>query len=740
MKFKILLFISILSIGGKQNVAFAQNTGLQRLAFGTIEKEASVPDMAQTSFFLSGKKMYEIGLMDGSFPENDEKTVERGVWCHPIKLLDSFGFLLSENGNEDWELIDANAVEHNFYSAKFSFSKNDLNVTRHDFIVEESRALFSNIKIENTNSKQRNITLSFLGRVNITPSWRAESIKDGKDTIFFHNGQIVAFDNQGALVMGCQEKPASFRTDGNDVALAYSFELSPNSSIEIPFLIVGDNQAKGDYSAAYKMFNQFAGNYASLKEEKRLYYENAILQGVNFKCSNKDVTDAFYCAKANLVMNTRDVRPFYNDLYFAAGVPVYSRLFGTDFCFSAAGTISGGFSHITRSTLNNILYYTKQHLRGPHEIGSDGSLLGWDHVQVCPQVVAASWEYYAWTKDREYLEQAYPICKQMIEDLFETADHDHDLYIQGHGLMEEQEFQEDWEELTTSAYMYPALESLSNMAIILGKPDVARQYENKAALYKKRFNRDWWDKKKKIWPSALSDNNKREYANFWNVTFPQKTRLANDKNGRIAMDYISEHWINNIWGMVGRYTPGEDITNAGVGVVHNNICATAAFNYGYTDLGWKLIKLTAKAPLELPNFQLGLFPECQPHGCTNISQLWSYAPFIESILQGLIGINPINPEGKIEIYCHIPDDLEYLSVDNIMIGAHGLSIRWEKQSGNKVAFNIKTSGPDKPILFRIPFNRNHSIILNGKEIKLKHEKFNGSDTGIYLFNATHDKI
>jgi hypothetical protein len=35
--------------------------------------------------------------------------------------------------------------------------------------------------------------------------------------------------------------------------------------------------------------------------------------------------------------------------------------------------------------------------------------------------------------------------------------------------------------------------------------------------------------------------------------------------------------------------------------------------------GWKLINLTLKAPLEMQDYQLGLFAECQPGGCSDIS-------------------------------------------------------------------------------------------------------------------------
>ncbi|MGL5562069.1 MAG: hypothetical protein ACRDCN_05580 [Tannerellaceae bacterium] len=54
---------------------------------------------------------------------------------------------------------------------------------------------------------------------------------------------------------------------------------------------------------------------------------------------------------------------------------------------------------------------------------------------------------------------------------------------------------------------------------------------------------------------------------------------------------------NNTWGMIGQYKEGTDHTQSGVGIVHNNICTTAAFHYENTALGWKLVQLSSKGPL-----------------------------------------------------------------------------------------------------------------------------------------------
>lgn len=189
----------------------------------------------------------------------------------------------------------------------------------------------------------------------------------------------------------------------------------------------------------------------------------------------------------------------------------------------------------------------------------------------------------------------------MIQDIIKDIDIEKGLYIPGHGLMEEAEFQSNWVELTTAAYTFPALDCMAKMASIMGEVAEYGLYSSLASAYKKRFNADWWDDSHAIWPSALSGNGEKVYSHFWNVVFPQKTKLAQDGNGQVTFGNIQKYWVNDFWGMVGKYNEGEDISHNGVGLVHNNICATAAFEYGHThtDLGWKLIQLSSQAPLSL---------------------------------------------------------------------------------------------------------------------------------------------
>jgi hypothetical protein len=92
-------------------------SSVQRVKFGQIDRTATGWNNANTNFFLAGKKLYEIGMMDGSFPTDNDRSSERGVWCQPVKLLDCFEYGISEKGQKDRTLVNSMYFEHNFYSA-----------------------------------------------------------------------------------------------------------------------------------------------------------------------------------------------------------------------------------------------------------------------------------------------------------------------------------------------------------------------------------------------------------------------------------------------------------------------------------------------------------------------------------------------------------------------------------------------------------------------------------------------
>lgn len=670
----------------------------QRLRFGDVTVSSPTPSPGETAFLLSGKKMYEVGSIDGSFPTDGSPQQEQGVWCHPVKLLSSIGYTIIEEENE-WELSNAKTFTYRFHAADFTFEKEDLRIARRDVVAENRPALITTLRIDNRSPRPRSLTVRLTCHVDLRPSDRCAELKRSATHVGLTDKAIVAYNDNGSVVIGNGRTPRSCSVKDSVAILEYGITLPGNGSADLPLLLAGDN--RGDSAAAKELFQWLGKKYGQVCREKSAYYMRAVFrEGTTFACSDPRLTDAFYCAKANVLLNTCDHAPYVAHPFVRAGVPVYPRLFGTDFCFSTYGLLEGGFHETVRSTLLDMAEYAKEHLRAPHEVSSDGKLLGWDHIQVTPQFIAACADYYAWTSDTRFLEEMYPLCRALLDDVRANADKDGDGFIEGHGLMEESEFKGDWEELSASSYLYTALAALSFMAAEQGDKEQAETYASEAETYRSAFNRRWWNRRENIWNCALSERNEEKPYNFWSVVFPQLSGAANADNGLKAMERVENDWVNDNWGMVGRFQPERNQEHDGVGLVHNNLCATAAFAYGKEELGWKLLRLTSKGVFGLPHSCLGLFPECQPGLCSNISQLWSYATFMESLLHGLAGISVDRGDGTVRIAPSFPDGLSSLSVGNMRIGKERLSLQWERGEGGKISVRVGYSGDPKRV--RLP--------------------------------------
>ncbi len=712
-KTTLTLVLLLLLIGWRQELSAK---GVQRLSWGRMIRTGSVQEMGKTAFVLAGKKLYEVGWMSGTYPKNDEAYIERGIWAHPFKLLNSINFSVTD-GTGEWLLSDAQEFDYHFCSADWTFKREDMKVERQDFVPEDEIACFSKIKIHNLLPTERKVVLRLSADIHIAPSARTAALKDSPDKIAVENGVVVANDSLGSVVVGADKVLKRSRVVDSIADLDYELILPPNGTNEILFLLTGAHTTPENERAAYALHKKLLPDYQVLLEAKQKYYDEMVFDGVQFACSEDKITDAFYAAKANALLNIKDNRPYFKAPFIGAGIPVYPRLFGTDFCFSTPGLMAAGFNDIVRNTLINVMKYTEENWRAPHEVASDGVLLGWDHIQVSPQLVTACWEHFLWTRDTAFLRETYPLCAKLIQEVAENADSDQDGFLEGHGLMEESEFKGDWEELSAAAYLYPAWRNLGMMAKVFGDKKKEKDYLRRAEQHKELFNKQWWNAKENIWACAMDKENSPKMYNFWSVVFPLKAKIADEENSEKAIKNIGENWVNDQWGMVGRYWPERDMSQEGVGLVHNNICATAAFDYGETELGWKLIGLTAKGVFDLQNSLLGLFPECQPHLCTNITQLWSYAPFMESLLKGFMGINPgVN---GIHIRPAFPEDISFARLKQMRIGKEWLSLEWERNQEGNIDVRIAYTGKLNQIHVQIPKELKGKIQTRVEKMEVK---------------------
>lgn len=704
----------------------------QTLKFGKLDI-SKVLDQ-QTNYLVAGKKIYEFAAMDGTFPRIGRDNEQGGIWCHPIKVMDRFETRILEEGQKPVLLHDSSHFVHDFASCEFRFVRNGLKITRQDFAAEDEPALFSRLTLRNATDKPRIFDVEFSGWVRIRPCWGSGLPDQGRSVVEYKGGVVTAYDRAMAgkwgVVFGCDHSPSKHEINGDCGVLTYPVRLPAGGEATLTFLIVGEHE-KG-VEEARRRFNTELEHGSELLARKQKLYRDRILGGVKFACSNKAIEDAFLCAKANVLLSVMDCRPYFVAPYLAAGFPIYTWLFGCDSCYSTTGVTAAGFEEAACGTLECLLHYASQEKRGAHEVVSNGRLLGTDHVQETPQLVLACWEHFQWTGDRDFLMLAYPVCKEMIDHVLSTADSDHDGYLKGPGLMEQPGMGP--ERLDAVCYLYAAYESLARMVETLGESG-AEDYRRRAAELKLRFNRDWWNPTEKMWACSLRSDHAQTMDNFWAVIFPQQVEIADLDKAREALDRIGKEWVNDEWGCVGQWE--HDIKGRGVGVVHNNECALTAFMYGQADLGAQLLRLSAKAPLEAR--MLGAFNETLPGG-GDLIQLWSFGPYLEAVIRGLVGVEPTASEHTVRLYPQMPATLTSYSLKDLEIGADRLNVAWRRDGNTNVLTIAHPRGSqDLKVLMRLGRIQVRTVKLNGKAVRPEEEMFRGVETARVDLSLTPGK-
>ena len=699
-------------------------SGTQTLKFGDIQltklqKEA-------TPYLLSGQKLYAYGSMNGTFPRVGRLGGDQGgLWCHPIKLLDSFEYAIQEEGQSDWQLQGpATQFVHEFASCTFTRSYNDLTVSRRDFVPENEPALFSLLTLRNESENARQLKVRLKASVNIRPSYES-LLPNGADVVSYQNGLVIAYDSEAAgrwgVVLGCNQTPEKHHIENNEAFLTYAVTLPAHGETTLHAVIVGDHEDGLD--AARDRFATIRGQALEMLGHKQKTYADRILGGVKFDCSDKAINAAFTSAKANVVMSEMDLQPNYPAPFLAAGFPIYTWLFGCDSLYSTPGVAASGFDELAANTLDCLLYFAAQKNQGAHEVASNGRLLGWDHIQETPQLVHACWKHFQWTGDMSFLKRAYPVCLEATAHVVAAVDRDKDGYPEGPGLMEQSGMGP--ERISSACYLYAAYESLGEMARTLGESEFT-EYRRRAAEFKKNFNHDWWNEEEQMWACSLRDDETQTMDDFWAVCFPQEVDLATDEKAKIALERIENEWVNDQWGFVAQRRA--DIAGAGVGVVHNNVLAQIAFKYGKPDLGWNLIKLSSKAPLEAR--MLGAFDETMPGG-GDLVQLWSFGPYLEAIIGGLAGIQPNASEHKIELYPQFPKDLDHYNLKNVAVGEHNISVHWKRnEEGNQFVLAHEKGPVDLEIKFRVAIGEKTPVEVNGTLVDAEIQALKGVMTKV----------
>ncbi len=685
-------------------------TGLQTLELrGKTVATKRMPDMEEF-FFLSSSKLFEFASMDGRFPPGGLLSGDdTGIWAHPVKAMDGFEFTIKEDGHAPWKLLDCREYVQKLHSCEFIFNRNDLSITRTDFAVEEEPALFTVLTISNNTDHPRTVDVEFSGRVNIRPAWLSGWSND-LDVVSYDsdNHLIGSYDNthtNWATVFGSDRTPSEAKLVDNMGVLTYSIDIAPSESKEIAFLVVAEHDS--GLTAAKQRFNTLVSQRTALQEVREERYRQQLFNEVVFTCSDANVTNAFVCAKANIMMMTLDARPHHVGPYFYGGIPDYTQLFSCDTAYAIAGAVAGGFREEAKGNLQCLAKYAQlQSGRVPHQVSTNGKVLSPGNAQETQQFVVACGKYVDWTGDQQFVVDYYDQLKQCIDWVLASLDSDGDHYPEGYSIMEI--LGVNGENIDSACYLYKAFDVLAKMADHLGYAADASTYASYAGKLKTSFNTDFWNSSQKMWADSI-EGTTRHMRGLWGVNIPQEIAIADPPKALIVLGDRQSRGTD-------QYCP-----------YTNGIVVLGAYHYGDAEQGWTRLKWSAEAPMKYG--MLGGF-ENVTISPDDVPLIESPSLFIQGILEGLCGISPSAVEHKLQIFPQPPEELDDLRVNNFHVGSHQLDMSWRREpDGDQQITVLHEAGPEAiEVTVMIKPHVGKVISLDGTAINPRQETLRGIAT------------
>jgi hypothetical protein len=639
----------------------------QSLRFGPVALDANETQPA--AYFLSGRKLYAIGTTSGALePVGAEHLVGEmgGVWAHPVKFLDGW-YLSIQDGTGRHDLLRCLDFEGHLSDVMMHFKHAALGITRTDFVADDDAALFSLVEIVNNGDQLWQGQLGFVAQVNILPTWFSGWERGGVELVQDH-GLAVAFDKlwQGrwGVVFGSPTMPGEVRFDRrnqhNTAELRYALTLAPGERLTLEFLVACDHQ-NGHYGAL-QLFGKLTGRGQELLELKRERYLKQALGGVTLTTPDERINQDYVLAKANLLMLEADYGPYLPG-FFLAGIPEYPQLFGCDNTYTTLGATAAGFAGIMRSTLSLLGEYARRACgRVPHEITTNARVFNPGNTQETPQFAIAVWDYVRWTGDTAFLRIMYPICREgIMEYLPGIWDPDQDGYPMGDAMVERHGMGSL--KLDSACYLYAAWRALANMARVLKRPEAA-DYDRLANEWLSRFERDWWMPDEHLYADSLHSDYRPQLDGHWTQIVPVQLGIARYDRAQQVLDTI-ERTFTNRWGLV--HTRGREDR---VWTLPTGLLVLAQLRYGRAPLALRMlnnIALTARYGM------LGAFKELIPEGLCFV-QLWSAGLYLQSILEGVLGLDPLAHEHLLALAPTLPEGWPEASVANLRVGGHVLNI------------------------------------------------------------------
>ncbi len=360
-------------------------------------------------------------------------------------------------------------------------------------------------------------------------------------------------------------------------------------------------------------------------------------------------------------------RPGWGD-----GRPGYAWFFGRDACWSGFALLAAGEFSLVRQVIRFL--GDRQDVTGKvlHEATTSGQF-HFDAADATPLYLLLVARYLAWSGDREFVASVWPHVERAYRFCLST-DTDDDGLIEntrvGHGWIESGPLGGARVTMYLAAVWHAALRSLARAAEVLGQGRLAADCWARAARVTSALEDRFYDPGSGRYALDLRLDGSITWTQTALQAVPVMLRAANPVRARAYLEKLAGPAFSAPWGV--RMLPIDDPLFSQVGYhsgtvwpLYTGWASLAEYQAGMGDAGF--VHLAVNAGLACRR-QRGAFDEAlhaledQAAGVCS-DQAWSAGMVLLPFVEGLLGVEPDAPGGRLTVAPQLPREWTGRRVD-----------------------------------------------------------------------------
>jgi hypothetical protein len=671
MECRNIVLLGLLSLVAAVPILGRPAQSLASVYFGSPTRSTS-ENLNIKRYVTAGDRAYEVGTLDGAFPQigSHVKGHMNGVWAHPIKLLDSYRFLI-----DGQPFPSVNKFTSGAGYVEFEYPEtNGLQITRTVFAPDGIPAVLVGLSLRNASNQTQSFRLLLEATSELIAAYPWSRTTPTSDQV--HQPDRVSFEPICCgLLFSAPDKPfyalvsgLPLASNGRDSAnfvlallpgsapqpkqavgqLIWQVTVTAGNELKLWFTVAGSHTGRTDaYLAGATALHQpdrllrckVAGRVALLARSQT-DIPNATLQ-VAFDWAKLNLADMRRVITDAQIRDTQDgtllgeIYPPLLETYallsgFGAGYPDYPWYFGTDGAYTVFPLVVAGQFQAARDHLQ-LLREVSRTVNGStgkvlHEIVTDGSVYygtknqpgDTNETAEFATAVATLWR---WTGDNEVRDDNYQFIIDGLRYLTGDLDVNKDGWPEGDGIVEGVGM--GAEKLDVAVYTIRALNDLAEMAATKDDEATQKWAMGKASVLLSRFEQDWWMPERGLYADSLALNQKvptnplaalgtapitKLEQLYWTNATPMETNFASSDHANTTLPNLESSVFT---GTNGFYQAGVGGGPNGKGdleasALPSSVMAVAEANYGRVDESLRYV-LDIAAQLDLE--QPGALPE-----------------------------------------------------------------------------------------------------------------------------------